>query len=41
MAVPMPHSVRVEAVNDRYVLKWEWDDMWTDGSPKFTADYSL
>ncbi|XP_072556601.1 uncharacterized protein [Paramormyrops kingsleyae] len=41
MAVPMPQNVRVEAVNDRYMLKWEWDDMWTRGSSKFTTDYSL
>ncbi|XP_048833722.1 interferon alpha/beta receptor 1b-like isoform X2 [Brienomyrus brachyistius] len=41
MAVPMPQNVRVEAVNDRYVLKWEWDSMRTGSSSKFTADYSL
>uniref|UniRef100_A0A3B3RRF8 Fibronectin type-III domain-containing protein n=1 Tax=Paramormyrops kingsleyae TaxID=1676925 RepID=A0A3B3RRF8_9TELE len=41
MAVPMPQNVRVEAVNDRYMLKWEWDDMWTRGSSKIVASEQL
>ncbi|XP_010904272.2 interferon alpha/beta receptor 1a isoform X1 [Esox lucius] len=40
-ALPGPHNLTMDAMNTRYILRWDWNHSLTNDSVHFTAKYTL